>query len=248
MLQVERIGKNQTVEIKFKAKTSLFDRPLQRALLYSFLFHGLIFGVFRVKFFDLPEPATTFHPVEVAIEENQEQEKSLVAVAEESKEENLIAPINRENLNFLQTTLDYEELLADAQFLKKQAPDITTRFTSEKLEFQEPYYPLKIHLTKALSCMKLIEDGSSLFKKRESHSMRYASYPIEYTIKVSSKTGTVVTWKRKKELIDKKLQAQADRLIQELRFSASSSSDSLVGGKVVIVFTCTGDELERMLQ
>lgn len=237
----------QTIEIRFKPRIAMFDRPLQRALLYSFLFHALLFGLFRIKCFDLNEPEVTFHPVEVAIEDEVPEEKSLVTVAEMHSDEKtrMEAPKNKEKVLLAQAPLD-------VSCPQGELPDY---FLSEHIEFQEPLYPLKLRLSKSLSKLQLIEDGSSFFKVKDakrhaSYTLAARTYPIEYIVRISVKTGAIVEWKRKKELIDKVLQAHADAFIQKLRFAPceATTAHSKLKGKIVMVFECPGEALAKMVR
>lgn len=256
--------KSQTVEIRFKPRIAMFDRPLQRALLYSFLFHACLFGVFRIKCFDLNEQETTFNPVEVAIEDEAQEEKSLVTVTDVHSDEKMKmhAPTNKETHWVSQVPFDFDEFMDKAVFSTQESEVSASQeiipdyFLSESLEFQEPLYPLKLHLSKSLSKLKLVEDGSSFFKLKDSgahqgiYTLAARTYPIEYIVRVSEKTGAIVEWKRKKELIDKLLQAHADAFIQKLRFAPHELTDahSKVRGKIIMVFECPGEELATMVR
>jgi hypothetical protein len=195
----------------------------------------------------------------VAIESENGDEMHQVAVAELETQENFLAPVDPQSLQFPRLSFDAEkaisQLFEEEKTIRVQELDTFTTGIQEmrdEIKYLEHVYPLKLRLSKPLAKLKLIEDGSHLFKPKEINqktaalSFSTTCYPIAYTIKVSGESGKVVSWKRKKELIDKKMQSCADKLIETLVFGPSKEKE--IKGKIWITFACPEDELVRYLK
>src|SRR6185295_7379107 len=117
----------------------------------------------------------------------------------------------------LQTTASSTSLeeLFDNEYMQKVAFEKT---------YSEKIYPLTLQCSKSLTKLKLLQDGSELFHQRAAHEssasflLAKQHYPISYEVYVSPKTGKVVRWTRKRELLDKPLQQLADRIIEKIAF------------------------------
>jgi hypothetical protein len=259
MLKLERLSGQGGVHIRLKEKSFLFDAPFLRALGYSFLFHLVLFGVFKIEFLDIPEPIPNPCPVEVAVGV---PEQSIVAAhVDASFDKPLFVESPLSKIELSQTPLNKTELLlSQLQYnihnntlfyeTKEEYPNLAKEM-SEPLAFQEKLYPLRLKLSSSLTQLKLVEDGSCLFKEKSPHHLT-ASYiltihplDIEYSIVVSGETGKVIEWHRSKELLDKKLQRYADKLIQTIAFAPNERM--YIKGKVLLIFKCSGEEIENLV-
>jgi hypothetical protein len=260
MLKIEQQTNSSNVSVRLKDKGSLLDRPFKQALIYSFLFHALVFGVFRVQFSTISDPTEPINPVEVAIDTERtadgDDAQELVAIAEqESTQEKVsFAPYVKEYIKIAEkyysdastaqiepTALHESEVFDDEGFEEK--------LYLTKLPYQLRHYPLRLEFTTALSKLKLLEDGSSLFKEKSASFSRqkipFAFFTIAYNVKISGQTGKITEWKRKRELLDKKLQVCADRIIDQIQFAPFQLTS--LRGKIWIVFECSGDEISEYL-
>lgn len=260
MLKIERLKNDASVQIRPNDKGLLFDRPFKQALIYSFLFHLLVFGLIRVKFIAIYEPTAQLQPVEVAIDAERDEpngEAVTVTGLEGQNEEEHFAPVvvhypqefHPQNLNS-QVNGRQDIALSEYPMDKRIEESVADSF-SQKIGYPLHFYPLKIECTSSLSKLTVVEDGSQLFKEKNNYSVqRVAKLPIifftiEYSAKVSGMSGKIIESKRKKELWDKKLQACADKIIQVMRFAPSNKKT--IRGKILITFECSGDEIEEYL-
>lgn len=237
--------------LKLKEQASLFDRPFKQALLYSVLFHFLVFGVFRVQFLQIKDAIQPIDPVEVAIDQGQDSQE-LVAIAEfdNPKETAAFAPYVKEHLKLKDKGYKADiEHLATSKACFFDEKEIDEKQFHTKLSYPTKHYPLRLEFTSGISKLKLIEDGSNLFKEKNSYFSRdklpLTFFTIAYNVKVSGTTGKVTEWKRKRELLDKRLQACADRIIGEIQFAPFQENS--LKGKIWIVFECSGDEIQEYL-
>ena len=208
-----------------KSRTRKFDRAFQRALLYSLLFHGLVFGLFRIKFLDVHESEPPLRPINVAIEK---EEHETVAISNEEDEcpKFIESAITSEKNNYphpplTATALSTPEGQTIAESLLNEEYD---HCSFPQKPYSEKIYPLTLQCSHSLSKLHLISDGSELFCEKKpyesSSSFKLATqhYPISYTVQINPKTGKVIRWTRKRELLDKPLQALADRIIETIAF------------------------------
>lgn len=260
MLKLERLSTNSHVNIRLKENSFFFDAPFLRALGYSLLFHIVLFGFFKIEFLDISEPIDSPAPVSVALGETNQPvattkvdvdtpfDKPLFVASGIDKIEMPTEPMNATEFmlsqvhhNVQNNALWYEKSEDYASFAKEM---------SEPLQFQERLYPLRLKFSSSLSKLKLIEDGSSLFKEKSPHhsvsSYILTVHPldIEYDVVVSGESGKVIEWKRK-ELLDKRLQRYADFIIKTISFAPSEKL--CVQGKILLIFKCSGEEIEHLV-
>lgn len=263
MLRLER-EKKQRVIIRLRRKRYKFDTRFWRAVLYSTGFHLFIFGFIRIQFSQAHDGPAPLLPVEVAIDyEEEDLSSEVVAIRHEESEKLLLA---------MSAIEDSPQPLADPELmdeinhilidLHSSDEANTTSFPSNqglrelpppsRLNLSERLYPIRFQISGSLKNKHIISDGSHLFRKSTSSEtnallrLKTTSRSIMYQIEIDGKTGKVIEWKRKRELIDKKLQAFADRLLDEITFEASSSD--VKRGSIRIIFDCTGDELTQYLE
>ncbi len=265
MLRVERKAGTSEIVIRTKKNRWIESRFLQ-AIGYSFLLHIAVCGIFRIKSLPLEEAKIT-NAIEVSIlsEKGDEEGEPLSSALAETIE----ASSNKKPFfDAALLTASNKALLPEQPFLDQAACTEVALFPSQKkvflvqpyfqkasptlavpISWKERFYPLDITFSSSLSSLTLIEDGSSLFKEKNSKPfflVHIAKIPkIEYRIVVSGKTGKIESWTRKKELLDKKFQYYIDLLVQTLRFAPSKEES--YEGKLWIEFACTGEEIETFL-
>jgi hypothetical protein len=269
MLKLDPIGSSQHVIIRYQKRSTLFDRALQRAFLYSVLFHALVFGLFRIKFLELPLTSSALNPVEVALDAEKPDESMQETVAVAPTEERPTAP--RDEQALLSIPIDRFGLTNTFLFQTAATPPSTTVLSdnetqvlsllahdkqeAKEIPFTERLYPLRLQISGDAASLSIIEDGSILFKERAAKhkttlfKLATNTFPIEYRIVVSSESGTIIQWSRKKELLDKQLQNCADKLIHMIRFAPRPwPGKKAIRGKLWIIFACTGHELREYLR
>jgi hypothetical protein len=248
MLQVKNVKNSQKIEVRFLPKPRMVDRPLQRALLYSFLFHALLFGLFRIQYSDLHEREPFFQPIQVAIEADTES-KAVVADVVHEEKKTLLA-IDKQKLTEA-PLFEREKAIYD---LVSEPPydSLDTFALLTKIDMSQKLYPMRLKLSSKLSKLELLEDGSCFFRKKEKTDriarlqLAYAHYPITYHVTVDGASGKVIHSSRTKELLDKKLQVLADAIIDKIQFFPSEEQQ--VSGRLSIIFYADSEEIEEMLQ
>ena len=268
MLKLDPVVANQIIELRYRKCNTLFDRALQRAFLYSVLFHALLFGVFRIKLLAIPLTPAILNPVEVALDAEKIEENFQETVAIAPNEERITAPMNDQSL--LTIPVDSFHLINNFLFQATTTPsptlivnndetELLSLLSQEKSEldvkYKERLYPLQLELSGDIAHLAIIEDGSILFKERtikhKAATFKLATnvFPIDYRVVVSNQSGAIIQWSRKKELLDKNLQNCADKLIQTIRFVPKPWAEKeTIRGKLWIIFACTGNELKEYLQ
>ncbi len=266
MLKLERTDATQQVEIRINEKRSFFDRHLRQAFTYSLLFHALLFGLFRIKFSQIHETAEAFRPVQVAVDNEKIEENAQQAIAEVADTPINLAPHSTQALlarswpfNFDQAlssvllspssdAYETEDVIESSEMLLQES----AKLDQLKIRFSEHVYPLTLKLSKKLSRLQLIEDGHELFRLKaktlaDAHLLlATTSYPISYKVHILGKTGKVILWDRKKELIDKQLQEYADKIVQTLTFEPFAEDE--IKGRIQIIFKCDGQKIQEFLQ
>lgn len=251
-IKLEPQKNSAKVEVKIAKKYRIFDRPLQRALLYSFLFHALLFGLFRIQYSgpdDHEEIALA--PIQVAVEEAPELHAAIAEVEETAKKERL--PLDRELLQTLAHMNEERaafELLADQREFRYDFREVPK--AHEAVDWSERLYPLHLKFSRALQKLTLMEDGSELFCFKTDGRLggpfeqALLHYPIAYQITVSGTTGKIIRSSRRKELLDKKLQLLADRLVEKIAFRPFEAKE--IEGRLTIIFHASGNDVEAILQ
>ena len=250
MLKLERLKNSQKIELRYLPSHKLLERPLQRALLYSFLFHALLFGLFRIQYDDLDdhnlvEPL----PIEVAIEKENDTVATILDLEEQEKP--LKIPIAK-TLFSAPCTFDKESSIFSLIYPKKIKPSPLDSEIHERADLpDERLYPLTLKLSHAIHKLELIDDGSMLFRKKQfsdrtsEFQMTLQHYAITYHVEVTPQTGKITLSSRTQELLDKKLQKVADLLLEQIRFQAFHVPK--VEGRVSVIFHAPGDSVEGML-
>jgi len=252
MLKLEQVKNSEKVRVRFGAKNRIFDRPLQRALLYSFLFHALLFGLFRIQYNNLDDrDEVEMAPIQVAIEQEYDASGTIADVQEEHEvqllpfDQNIIAQFSQ----FDREKVLYELFSGQKEFRKNEDSSLSQKAT---IDWGERLYPLHLKLSHALQKLTLIDDGSSSFclkGPRDSSAefeLATSHYPITYHVTVAGQTGKIVRSSRKKELLDKRLQLLADALLEKIVFRPFEKKE--VEGRITVVFHASGNVVEAMIQ
>jgi hypothetical protein len=252
MLKLERISKNGAIGIRVKERSSFFDNALVRALLFSTGVHLVLLCGIRIKMFEFTE-SVPLRPINVAIEsENGEGAEALVDVSQ-NRMQPLAFSKALDNPSWIDLCLKPKNELQVSEHITTtvQSTLTDTKLTSTivPLNYRVRLYPLQIKCSSNLKVLKLIDDGSSLFKEQHPSNIypfTSSHYPIEYNVQVAGSTGKIVSFNPKKELIDKELQEVADRLMQRLSFAPRE--DKLYTGSISLHFCCSGEKIGEYLQ
>ena len=116
-------------------------------------------------------------------------------------------------------------------------------------------YPLKLSLHEGLRSLRLADDGSRLFRKVTSDSIFITpsfseTHPtVEFSLKVSAKTGEVTKATCLRELFDKRLQTIAQQIINAIHFEPiTNPTDPTISGVVALHFSGTYDSISPFLE
>lgn len=263
MLRLER-GKKDRVIIRLRQKRYKFDTRFWRAVLYSAAFHLFIFGFIRIQFSQVHQAPMPLLPVEVAIDyEEEDLSAEVVAVKHDENEKLLIAmsPIEDspqpradpelvDEVNHILIDLNSSDESNNPRFATNHG--LTEVAPPGRFNLSEKLYPLRFQVSGSLKNKQIVTDGSHLFRNSTATEtnaplrVKTTSRSILYQIKIDGITGKVIEWKRKRELIDKKLQAFADTLLDEITFEAGFPGTKK--GSIRVIFDCTSDKLTQYLE
>lgn len=213
-----------------------------QALIYSLVFHLMLFGTFRIRLSDFQEYTPQMHPLDVAIDSEKTEVDNTNTSQHVDKSALFLANLDADehtqiNLALLQDDSDFDD-----EALKELVP---------KLEWSPKMYPLKLKLSNSFKDLILVDDASSLFrnKKPQETLARFVLAPhhftIEYKVSVDGSSGHIINRVRKEELLDKRLQTVADRIIGTIKFLPFNEKER--SGSITITFCCTGDEITKYM-
>jgi len=221
--------------------SSFLDKALLQALIYSLMAHIVLFGTFKIRLNDYQETAQEMTPVDVAIDF---EEPATEAGVFEGPQ------VDTSDLFFTNSIAYLPELDPSAPI---------DAFSDEELVEQEPkersrikMYPLQLKLSQSLKNLELLDDGSSLFRNKEPYetmsifTLAPHHFAIDYKLYVQGLTGTLERFERKGELLDKRLQAVADKIVNKIRFCPYSEKS--ITGSITLTFFCTGDDIKGYLE
>jgi hypothetical protein len=116
-------------------------------------------------------------------------------------------------------------------------------------------YPLKITLQDQLKKLYFIDDGSDLFQEASYDSLFTSPFfaevqpRVDFRIDVSLETGQITHFTCLKELVDKRLQEVAIRLVRTFRFgSTQQEQKEYISGIIELQFAGTYDSIEPILR
>lgn len=260
MLKFERSIQDAVVSIRLKSRSSFFDRALLQALLWSFLFHLLLFGTFRIRLNSFNDNSPSMAPIAVAIEHEPQEAVTSVAALHQDQE-------TIESQGLFTQSLDptvWQAACIDKLASRTSLAHATSSFlfhgsneedllnVQKEVTYTPTLYPLQISCSRSLRALTIVDDGSSLFRTKGPKDdlgklyLSKQSYPIEYKVKIEGATGKVVRWERKYELLDKELQKVADRLINIIRFAPFNKRSAK--GSLTLTFCATSEEIAELLK
>ena len=121
--------------------------------------------------------------------------------------------------------------------------------------FSYRVYPLRISLHEGLRAVQLTDDGSRFVKRVTSDSIFITpsfseTHPtVEFTVDIAAATGRVVSAACIRELVDKRLQTVAQKLVKALRFEpVIQPSQPTLSGIVALRFSGTYDSISPFLE
>jgi hypothetical protein len=259
MLRLKRLPKDRvTIYIQDKSRT--LDIRFWRSLFYSLLFHVIVFGSIRIEYLRIHESTIPLVPVEVAIDNAPEEmviadtgdlenarQKKFIHLAAHYSEVPYIKKTNEFDLAAQLQALQNSPLILSQAATHHESPLPAAPPSS----YPEKCYPMRIELTSGLQELQLVRDGSILFRQKKTTDMlsklKLTTRPlfIDYEVRVCGNSGKIIGWKRTHELLDKKLQELADRIIQEIGFGKQAPDTQT--GVIRLIFECSGVEIEQYL-
>lgn len=238
-------------------RSALVDKALLQALIYSLLLHLILFGTFRIRLNDYKETATEMRPLSVAIDVPDEFGVAVEKAAPYDTSSLVTSTFDEDEYKAMHLSMQHPVKL-EPTYHPPEASNTLSAYTDKDIidlagnfTYAPKAYPLQLKLSSQLKALTLVEDGSSLFRKKAPHedlshlALAANHFPIEYTVTVSGPTGTITTLKRPNVLLDKELQLVADRIIKCIRFEPFSQKS--VTGTITLVFCTSGQELKSYL-
>lgn len=228
-----------------KERTTFLDKALLQALVYSLLFHLLLFGSFRIRLNDYQESTPQMRPIDVGID----TEKS-------DRAQTVINALDTEQIDpsaLFISNLDTQEYWAMNLALLNKPVDTEDEILEPptKLAWTPRMYPLQLKLSAQLKALELTDDGSSLFREKGPYDSigRFAlaanHLPIEYKVRINGVTGRIESAEKDQVLLDKRLQSVADQIINHIQFKPFS--EKCLAGRITLIFCCTGDEIKSLM-
>ncbi len=248
MLRLERSQKKAPLAIQLPKRSSFLDKALLQALVYSFIFHLVLFGTFKIRLNDYQEQLPQMLPLNVAIdtEKNEGLRFETEVVDIDQLDRSLFFISNLDEDEYKAMTLALSDQHSIAAFSNQTIHEMTPTLT-----WAPRMYPLKLKLSSKLKALTLLEDGSSLFRDRglneslDRFVLADKHLPTEYKVTVDGTTGLIMSAERKNVLLDKRLQACADAVINNICFKPFSEKSAT--GSITLVFCCTGDEIQGLM-
>lgn len=238
---------HSTITLRLQERSPFFDRALLQALFWSLIFHLALFSSFRIRLNDYQESSPQMLPLDVAIDADKFDEAKIVATTVDSQ---LANPSD-----LFCSNIDPEEYkamnLALLPTAESRVNDDDIASQSAPLIWAPKMYPLQLKLSPQLKDLALLDDGSSLFRKKSPYDtlgrfvLTSNHLPIEYKVYVNGLTGRIDRAEREQVLLDKRLQAIGDRLISQVKFKPFSEKN--VTGSITLIFCCTGDEIKSLM-
>lgn len=254
---IEIDSRTAHLEIRVKNYVPLLSRPIIKAFVWSALIHLFLVCAFRIKMIDYHEVKYPVKPIDVAIVE--ERDTPITTVIDQSS--SLLQPyvsINDPRWEssrgkHLEKSLPLTALMPRPKpsSLGPTVSDTIIASNQKSLSTAPPLYPLRLKFSPAVKRLKLLVDGSSLFKRGEDplelHQLLLSPsrLPIRYDVTINGKSGKITRWKRDETLSDTAIQTCADTLIALLRFAPSQHEK--IQGSICLTFRCTGQELKQFL-
>jgi hypothetical protein len=244
------------LSIRIKKNPPLLQRPLIKALIWSAVFHLCLVSAFRIKMVDFHEVKYPITPIDLAIDD---EDAPITTVALHKGERmQPIVPLSDPCWDAMRHDSLKEPLPLPCPLRKplpgslgSVVPDSVIASSEKSLSNKPRLYPLKLKFSPTLKKLKLLVDGSSLFKRQEDpielHRLFLAPsfFTIKYDVLINGKSGKIVRWNREKTLGCTYVQACADMIVSLLRFAPSAHEQ--IGGRLSLSFRCTEQKLKELL-
>ncbi|MBS0654247.1 MAG: hypothetical protein JSR46_00575 [Verrucomicrobia bacterium] len=244
------------LSIRVKTNPLALQRPLIKALIWSAVFHLCLVSAFRIKMIDFHEVKYPITPIDVAIDD-EEGPKTSVAL-QQRQHMQPIMPISDPCWDACRHDSLKEPLPLPCPLrrplpgsLGSVVPDSVIASSEKSLSTRPRLYPLKLKFSPTLKKLKVLVDGSSLFKQQEDPMELHllflapAFFSIKYDVRIDGKSGKVVRWNREKKLGSTYVQTCADMIVSHLRFAPSTQEQ--IGGRLSLSFRCTEEKLKELL-
>ena len=275
MLKLERNPSTKHIAIRLKEKKAFVDRPFFIALVYSVLFHLIVFGFFKVQMGDPHEAVSELDPIEVAMLSDKAEDQEIpdlvgqVQIETQGDQNDLrisLSPnieIEPKFPHLSHEAPPLANLIAASTFsydddepLKEYTKDLawTPKKEGSPLNWRSRIYPLCLKFSDNLQPLVLLEDGSRLFKEK-SPRMKNSLFStsgltsLEYNVKIHAQSGKIEKYSCKKDLQNMNLEQYGNLIIRSLRFAPTSSSiDTIHSGRIWVTFLCPPNELRSYLR
>jgi hypothetical protein len=253
MLSLKRRIRNK-VSIVFHEKARAPKRFLFRGVVLALVFHLLILFVFQIRVKYVDEDSSTEAPTVFL-----DPEETLVSLLTEPSED--ICSKVTKDLHLIHNPFTFQipdlpifEEDSSLPHLIFQKVMLLPWSLSSSLSPSSQIihaYPLKITLNGDLEHMILINDGFSLFKKASHDSLFCSPFfaesrpCVEFRIEIAAETTKITKATCIRELIDKRLQEVAEKILYSLRFASKKEA---VRGVVTLQFSGTFDTIAPFLR
>jgi len=260
MLRLKKRSHNK-ISIVIRKNARAPKRYLFRGFLFAIFFHLCLLFLFQIRVQYVEKDTKEEAPMVLL-----EPEESLISVLTESSgfEEDFPEKLTKElhlsqNVFMPQaeSSLPLEEPEESSAPLTPPTISLLPWSFSDGLSpsrYTVKAYPLKITLGDQLKKLYFIDDGAELFQKASYDSLFTSPFFAEsqpkvgFRIDISLKTGKITRIECLRELVDKRLQEIAVKLLRTFRFaSAKQESSELLSGEIELQFAGTYDSIEPLL-
>lgn len=264
MLRLKRVPATG-VSIVWRERTGPSKRLIAKGFICSLLIHLTMLLGFQIRAQLLDEPASG--PVPVVFLDAEEGTIALLGDAKGADEDPRRVLTRRMHItdeaiaastHALNGTLSLPtDALAPSTMPLPPLHTLPWGFSDEYAPSRYAYrvYPLKVSLHDELRALQLTDDGSRFFKKVTSDSIFVTpsfseTHPmVEFSVDVCVATGRVMKAACIRELIDKRLQTVAQKIVNTLRFEpVMQSGQPTLSGVVALCFSGTYDSISPFLE
>lgn len=257
MLRLKRRSHNK-ISIVVRKNARAPKRFLFRGFLFAILFHLCLLFLFQIRVQYVDEKATEAAPV--VLLDSEEGLVSVLTAPEEEYAEKLTKELHLSN-NFFTSFHEQEPSLEDREesFHEPKLLPISLLpwSLSDSLSpshYSVRAYPLKIFLRDQLRKLYFVDDASQLFQKASYETLFTSPFfaesqpKVTFRVDISLSTGKITKVACFRELVDKRLQEIALKLLQTFRFASTRSEEvDSVSGEIELQFSGTYDSIEPTL-
>ena len=260
MLRLKRRSSN-AVSIVVHAKTRPPRRYLFRGIMFALLFHIVLLFFFQIRVQYVEEDASQTNAPMVYLDLDDEPS---ILTEEFSSAEDFAGKLTRElhlrknPFSCAPEIVSYDEAPPTIELSRAPAVTLLPWSLSDSLSpshYTLHAYPLKITLRNQLRKLYFVNDGSELFKKATYETIFTTPFftetqpKVDFRIDVSLKTGKITRLICLRELVDKRLQEIALKLLETFQFASTRNEDSdIVSGEIVLQFCGTFETIEPLLK